>query len=134
MSFKIPKGKNYTFGITVLERNSFLPKDLADMDLANSSFSLVKLADLSVASGTITMARVADDKVLPGDPTTYLNGRISVTIPSTVTGALAYERGPKVDGYYLKPTYQGVATIKFTDGSSDIIAVVPDVLVVPVGV
>jgi hypothetical protein len=134
MSFKIPKGKNYTFGITVLERNSFLPKDLADMDLANSSFTLVKLSDLSVVAGTITMVRVADDKLNVLDPDSYLNGRVSVIVPSAVTGILEYERGDKVDGYYLKPTYQGVATIKFTDGTSDIVAVLPSILVVPVGV
>lgn len=133
-SFKIPRGKTYTFTITVLERNSFLPKDLATMDVANSSFALVKLLDLSSVAGTITLTRIADTKVNVLDQDTYLQGLVSVTIPDTVTGTLAYERGDKVDGYYVKPMYQGVITVKFTDSTSDIVAVVPDICVVPTGV
>ena len=134
MSFKIPKGKDYTFSITVLEKNSYLPKDLELMDEAGSSFTLVKLDDLTVVSGAITIVRVPDSKLNPLDPDTYLNGKVSVTIPSTVTGTLVYERGDKVDGYYLKPTYEGVVTIAFTDATSDIVAVLPNVSVIPVGI
>lgn len=134
MAFKIPKGKTYTFSITVLERDSYLPKDLADMDTANSSFQLINRDTLVPVAGTITMTRVADDKLLPEDPDTYLNGKVSVSIPNTVTGLLEYERGPKIDGYYVKPTYQGVVTVKFTDATSDIVAVLQDICVIPVGI
>ena len=134
MAFKIPKGKTYTFSITVLERDSYLPKDLADMDTANSSFQLVNRDTLVPVAGTITMTRIADDKLLPGDPDTYANGRVSVSIPNTVTSTLEYERGPKIDGYYVKPTYQGVVTVKFTDTTSDIVAVLQDICVIPVGI
>lgn len=132
-SFKIPRGKTYTFTITVLERNSFLPKDLASMDTVNTSFSLIKSSDLSSVAGAISVLRVADSKLNPGDPDTYLQGLLSVTIPSAVTATLAYERGAKVDGYYIKPMYEGVVTVKFTDPASDIVAVVPNICVVPTG-
>ena len=134
MAFKIPKGKTYTFSITVLERDSYLPKDLADMDTANSSFQLVNRDTLVPVAGTITMTRIADDKLLPEDPDTYLNGKVSVSIPDTVTSTLEYERGPKIDGYYVKPTYQGVVTVKFTDTTSDMVAVLQDICVIPVGI
>ena len=133
-SFMIPRGKTYTFTITVLERNSFLPKDLADMDTVNTSFSLIKSSDLSAVAGVITVARVTDSKVNQLDPDTYLQGLLSVTIPDTVTATLAYERGTKVDGYYIKPMYEGIVTVKFTDTTSDIVAVVPSICVVPTGV
>lgn len=134
MSFKIPKGKTYTFSITVLERDSYLPKDLALMDVANSSFSLVHRDTLVPVTGTITITRVADNKLNPLDPDTYLNGKVSVTIPNTITTTLLYERGDKVDGYYVKPTYEGVVTIKFTDTTSDIVAVLQDICVIPIGI
>ena len=134
MAFKIPKGKTYTFSITVRERDSYVPKDLADMDTANSSFQLVNRDTLVPVAGTITMTRIADDKLLPEDPDTYLNGKVSVSIPDTVTSTLEYERGPKIDGYYVKPTYQGVVTVKFTDTTSDMVAVLQDICVIPVGI
>lgn len=132
-SFKIPRGKTYTFSITVLEKNSYLPKDISSLNLGSSSFSLVKLDDLSLVTGDITITKIADDKLAPSDPTTYNNGRLSITIPSVITSTLAYERGPKVDGYYVLPTYEGVVTLKFDNGSSDITAVVPDICVIPTG-
>lgn len=133
-TFKIPKGKTYEFGITVLEKDSYLPKDLANMDLVNSSFVLTKLDTLTNVAGAITMVRVPDPKT-PGhesDPDTYVNGKLLVTIPSAVTATLEYERGSKIDDYYLKPTYQGLITVAFTD-DTDIVSVVNDIAVVPLG-
>jgi len=132
--FKIPRGKTYTFSITVLEKNSYLPKNLLNMDTVKTSFSLVKLSDLSVVPGTITVVRVVDDKLLPTDPDTYLNGRLAVTMPYSLTSLLSYERGDKVDGYYIKPMYQGIVTVKFIDSTLDIVAVIPQISVIPTGV
>lgn len=134
MSFKIPRGKTYTFSITVLEKNSYLPKDLTTMDEANSSFNLIRLVDLVPVVGTISMTRVADDKLNVSDPDTYLNGKVSVTIPYEITSVLDYERGDKVDGYYSKPTYEGVVSISFTDDTSVIVAVIPSICVIPIGI
>lgn len=99
-----------------------------------SSFKLVKLSDLSIVPGTCIVSKVPDDKLLPTDPDTFLNGRVSVTIPDSITSTLVYERGDKVDGYYYKPVYEGVVTIGFSDAQADIIAVVPDIYVVPTGI
>jgi hypothetical protein len=133
-TLKIPKGKTYTFSITVLEKNSYLPKDLANMDMTNSSFSLVKLDTLAPVVGTITLTRIPDTKILITDPDTYLNGKVSVSIPDTVTGDLVFERGDKVDGYYGKPTYEGVISIVFTNSTSSIVTVLTDIVVVPLGI
>jgi len=133
-SFKIPKGKTYSFSITVLATNSYLPRDLTSLDLTKTTFSLVKLDTMALVPGVISVVRVPDDKLLPSDPITYCNGRITVTIPNTITSTLEFERGSKLDDYYIKPTYQGVFTAKFTDSISEIVAIIPSISVVPTGV
>lgn len=134
MSLKIPKGKEYRFSITVLERNSYLPKDLELMDEAASSLKLVKLDTMTLVDGAIALSRIPDDKLNQADPDTYLNGKVSVLIPSETTIVLEYERGDKVDGYYVKPTYEAVINIVFSDSTSDIVAVIPNVCVIPLGI
>jgi hypothetical protein len=119
--------------MTILQSNSYLPKDLLYMDNALSTFNLVKLDTLVPVTGTITLAKIPDGKVSPADPDTFLNGRVLVTIPDTVTSTLVFDRGPKVDGYYIKPTYEGIISIKFTNGDTNIIAIVPDISIIPIG-
>ena len=132
-NFKIPKGKDYSFNLTVLERNSYLPKDLVNMDDALSSVRIVKTDDLTTVSGTISIAKQVDSKVNPTDPNTYRNGKVKVSIPESVTSTLVWERGDKVDGYYLKPVYQIVVSIVFSDGTPEITSVIKDVQVLPIG-
>lgn len=132
-NFKIPKGKAYSFNLTVLERNSYLPKDLANMDDMASSVRIVKLDDLSVVAGAISIEKQADSKLSQSDPDTYVNGKVKVSVPSEVTSTLSYERGDKVDEYYLKPMYQIVVSIVFTDGTPEIVSVIKDVQVMPIG-
>lgn len=134
MAFKIPKGKDYTFTITVLAKDSFLPQDLINLDLTKTSFTLVALDTLIQTSGNCTIIRIADNKVNPTDPDTYLNGKLSITIPSTITSTLSYLRGSKVDGYYPIPTYEGIITVTFTDSTSNIIAVIPNICIIPIGI
>lgn len=134
MAFNIPKGKDYTFSITVLAKDSFLPKDLATMDATKTSFQLVNINTLISVVGAPVISRIEDPKLLPTDPATYLNGKISVVLPSVMTATLEFERGDKIDGYYAIPTYEGVVSVGFTDGSSDIVAVVSDICVIPVGI
>lgn len=120
----IPKGIDYSFNITVIEKDSFLPQDLTNMDVPNSSFTLAKLTDLcKVDVGTVTL------EVLDA-----LNGVVKVTLDSTFTDSLSYSRGDAVDNYYLKPTYQGIITIKFTDTTPQRTAIIEKVYVAPVGV
>lgn len=133
MAFNIPQGKNFTFSITVLAQNSFLPQDLANLDLTNTLFELMNLDTLVKVVGACTISKIVDSKVNPTDPDTYLNGKISITIPSSITSTLAFSRGPKVDDYYPIPTYEGIVTIAFTDSTPGIVAIVKDICIVPTG-
>lgn len=174
----IPKGLPYSFTITIIEKDSFLPQDLSAMDLVNSSFKLVSLDLLcDVTVGTVTVVRPPDETYTFKDVTTttadyvvnntildtstqlvykcildstagtlltnatyfedvtsYLNGKIQVTLDATLTDSLVYSRGGAVDDYYLKPTYQGVINVKFTDGTPERTAIVGKVYVAPTGV
>jgi len=68
------------------------------------------------------------------ETTTYLDGKVDVLLDSTLTASLDYLRGDAVDNYYLKPTYQGVINIKFTDGTPERTAIIEKVYVAPTGV
>ena len=118
--FTIPKGKAYSFSINVKEADSFVAQDLTNLNTSTSTFELFKLSDLTLVSGTPTIA-----------VTDAVNGVLTVSMDSTYTGSLIYERGSVEDGYYNKPTYQGVITLKFTDGTKDIVGVIPHVYIVP---
>jgi hypothetical protein len=74
------------------------------------------------------------DSILLANTVTYLDGKIKVDLDSTLTDSLTYLRGDAVDGYYLKPTYQGVINIKFTDGTPERTAIIEKVYVAPTGV
>ena len=63
----------------------------------------------------------------------YTQGRINIKLDSTLTNSLAILRGDAVDNYYLKPTYQGVINIKFTDTTPERTAIVDKIYVVPTG-
>ena len=123
MDFKIPRGKEFVFRVKIYDADSFLPQDLTNIDLANTSITLQKLSDLSAAVGTVTF-------VVDGDP---LDGWLLVTIPDTMTALLDYERGDKVDGYYSKPMYQAVIDIQFTDTTPSRVAIISEIKVVPTG-
>lgn len=132
--FIIPKGKEFKFTIKVIEKDSFIAQDLANMDTANSTFQLILASNATpvpaVTGSPITMVRVPDEG---SNPATYLNGIILVTMPALYTTTLGYERGDKVDDYYLKPVYQGIATVKFTDDTGDMTAIIDKVYVAPTG-
>jgi hypothetical protein len=119
--FNIPKGKEYVFTVKVMENDSFIPQDLTTMTLAQ--FELVNSTTLVTALSVTSTTTI-------GAPT---NGTIEFTLPALGTAALIYERGDKVDGYYLKPTYQAVITVKGSD-FVDILSTVDKVYIVPVGV
>ena len=129
--FIIPKGKEFKFNVKVIAKDSFLPQDLALMDNATSSFELMVSATQVLVPGTISVTKVAD---AGSDPITYVNGNCLVTIPDTVTSTLLVDRGDRVDGYYLKPLYQGILNIKFSNGGpSDMIAIIDNIYVAPTG-
>ena len=122
-NFTIPKGLDFDFKVKVIEEDSFLPQDLTNMDETTSSFTLVKQATPDVSTGVSTLLSVVD----------AINGEVTGELTAIETDGLEYERGDKVDGYYLKPTYFGVITIKFTDSTPSITTIINDILIVPTG-
>ena len=120
---EIPQGLDFTFKVTIIEQDSFTPQDLTNMDMINSSFTISTLSTLcSIEEGTAILEVI-----------NAIEGIITVTLDSTLTSSLVYERGDKVDNYYRKPTHQGILTIKFTDGTPDRIAVIGDIYIIPTG-
>jgi hypothetical protein len=134
MAFNIPKGRDYTFSVAVLAQDSFLPQDLAHLDLANTNFNLIALDTLLPVSGSATITRVVDENIDSTYPDTYLNGKISVFLPASLTSTLVIARGPKVDDYYPIPTYSGIMSVSFTDDTPDIVASIQDICIIPTGV
>jgi len=122
--FIIPKGREFVFTVTIMQKDSFLTQDVEFFDPNNSDVQFRKLADMTcVTAGTVTMEKVADpvtyDENGNPNPTSYKSGRIKVTVDSARTADMDVgERGSKVDGYYLRPMYEGIITVAFTESSS----------------
>lgn len=120
--FIIPKGKEFVFNIRVIEKDSFLPQDITYLDTNNSNIKLINSATMACISSTgITISKVSP----------YTDGLVKITIPSSITSSMIVERGDKVDDYYLKPTYQAVIELVFTDGMPRRIAIINKVYVSP---
>ena len=125
----VPKGKEFRFNVKVIEKDSFIAQDVANLDLVASSIKFMNSATLVCINNTgIVIELIPDDPLAV--PLTYLNGVIGVTVPSTVTELMEMERGDKVDGYYLKPTYQMIIDLVFTDDTPSRVAVLGKVYVV----
>ncbi len=122
--FIIPKGKEYTFTIKVLQKDSFLPQDLTSLNTATSLFELIKLSDLVKVTTPGVVITILD----------AINGILKVVLPNTYTTGLVYERGEKVDSYYPKPTYSALLYLDFTDATPDRTVIIDEVYVIPVGV
>ena len=127
--FIIPKGRKFIFTITVMEKDTLLTQDVQNFDISNSSVQFRELATMTCVPGNCVLQKIPDDAT--ASPLTYKGGRIEVTVPSTITIDMNYERGDKVDGYYLKPTYEGIITIAFTDGTPTRTVVLQDIYVIP---
>ena len=128
--FIVPKGKEFRFNIKVIEKDSFIPEDVTNLDTINSSVKFMNSATMVCIDNTgITIEIVPDDPL--ADPLTYLNGIIGVTVPSAITSLMEIERGDKVDNYYLKPTYQMIVDLVFTDDTPSRVVVLDKVYVVP---
>ena len=120
--FIIPKGRDYVFTVKILDKESFLPRDLAAMTDLIVDF-IDNATNCSVDSG---------DVVVTYEVLNALNGLVKVTVPNAYTSLLTSERGDKVDGYYLKPVYKCVITVKFSD-DSDVLSIIDKVYVQPLG-
>ena len=126
----IPKGKEFKFNIKVIEKDSFIAQDVTNLNLATSSVKFMNSATLVCINNTGTIIELVPDDPL-AIPLTYLNGVIGITIPSTITALMEVERGDKVDGYYLKPTYQMIVDLVFTDSTPNRVVVLDKVYVIP---
>ena len=126
----VPKGKEFRFSVKVIEKDSFIAQDVTNLDLIASTVKFMNSATmLCIASAGTIIELIPDDPL--EDPLTYLNGMIGVTIPSTVTTLMVSERGDKVDGYYLKPTYQMIIDLVFTDDTPNRVVMLDKVYVIP---
>ena len=124
--FVIPKGKEYSFNVSVMEKDSFLPQSLVD----NEGASILDIATFTLYN--------KDDMCEYGNPVVgtvvdALNGVLKFTLTSAYTSNLKFERGAKVDGYYLKPVYSASVEVTFTDGTEPVIALMDKVYVAPLG-
>ena len=126
----IPKGKEFKFNIKVIEKDSFIAQDVANLNLSASSVKFMNSATLACIDNTGILIELVPDDPL-ATPLTYLNGVIGITIPSTITALMEVERGDKVDGYYLKPTYQMIVDLVFTDDTPSRVVVLDKVYVIP---
>jgi len=121
-NFVIPKSREYVFTVKVLDKNSFLPRDLTTMTSITVTF-LENATNAPVVPGSYTIATSVLDSI---------NGLIKVVIPAGYSNLLVSDRGDKVDGYYLKPTYKCIITVKFSN-DSDVLSIIDKVYVLPVG-
>lgn len=130
--FIIPKGLAFDFTVKVIEEDSFLPQDVTNMDVGTFTLVAHSAPDVSVVS--IPLEHIPDIIVETINTTEYdVNGVLTGALTALQTAELLYERGDKVDGYYLKPMYFGVITITFTDGTPSITTVIDNILIVPTG-
>lgn len=127
--FIIPQGKEFVFTVTVMEKDSFLTQDVEMFDPTISDVKFRELSTMTITPGTVIMVKIPDDTTVT--PLTYKSGRIKVTIPDTLTTQMSFERGEKVDGYYLKPTYEAIITIGFSDSTPTRTVILQDIYVIP---
>ena len=127
--FIIPQGREFIFTVTVMEKGTLLTQDVKNFDAINSSVQFRELATMTCVPGNCVLQKIPDDAT--ASPLTYKSGRIEVTVPSTITIDMNYERGDKVDGYYLKPTYEGIITIAFTDDTPTRTVLLENIYVIP---
>jgi len=125
--FILPKGREFTFNVTVYEADSFLPQNLDNVSAIQ--YSMFRLDDASTkyipSSGPSTLTGTVKDST---------NGIITFVITDNYSSDLEIERGPKVDNYYIKPSYEATIYISFSDDTPDKFVKIPKVYVSSAGV
>ena len=61
------------------------------------------------------------------------NGYLQGTIASTITTLLEVSRAELVDDYYLKPLYQGIVQVNFSENTLDKTAIICEIYIIPTG-
>jgi len=129
--FIIPKGKAFDFTLRVIEKDSFLAQDVKFFDAVNSTLQFRTYAGVCVPTVTsgVVMVQVPDD--VTASPLTYLNGVINVSLSAAYTAQFVPQRGEVVDGAHLKPAYEAVMQLIFTDGTPARTVIIDNVYVIP---
>ena len=127
--FIIPKGREFVFTVTVMEKDTLLTQDVENFDASNSSVQFRELATMTCVPGNCILQKIPDDAT--ASPLTYKGGKIKVIVPNSLTTLMNTERGEKVDGYYLKPTYEGIITIAFTDDTPTRTVMLENIYIIP---
>lgn len=92
-------------------------------------------ATITYSTNIVKSAYVAGTEFVAGYTSTAYNdnGYLKGTIPALDTAKLTVERGDVVDGYYLKPAYQGVLQVLFSDTTPSKTALICEIYVVNTG-
>lgn len=100
-NFTINKGLVNELIFTIKKDQTFLP-------IIIDPFDTFKLVLFNLDTDSIESEIDMDNTNLDGFIEVYdaPNGRIMITLNTYLTNRLIKERGPKVDKYYLKPTYR----------------------------
>lgn len=94
-----------------------------------------KLTNLSYSTNLVRTRFVAGTEAVASYVKTFYNdnGFLKGIIPATSTTKLVTSRGDAVDHYYLKPNYQGVIQVDFSDNTPSKTAIICAIYVVPTG-
>ena len=116
----IPKGLEFEFTIAVKDSNSFLAMDLTNMDPTSEFRIIEKESKSAIVTGLVSVKDA-------------INGIVEISIPAEDTLMLNELRGGVEDGYYSKPNYSCLVTIKFTDDTNTINVIIEDVSIIVTG-
>lgn len=113
--FTISKGVDNTFVFTIKQDNSTLPMVIEVGDTFTADLVLLETNTTVIADKALTVVDAA-------------NGKVQLTYTEAEADTLVSEKGPKVDRYYLRPTYKLVIDC-VTANNGEFIAKVPEVYV-----
>ncbi len=122
--FIIPKGVEYIFTTKIMAKESFIAQDLTHM--SGCTFQILDgVSGCPYSSNSISS--------ISPTVTDAVNGILSFSLPSTYTTNLDVWKGEAVDGYYLRPKYQGIIQIEFNDGTPTIFSLIQKIYVTNTG-
>jgi len=130
--FIIPKNQAFDFRIEVKEANTFIAQNLDAC--ISATMGIIPLTDPDTTTHTITM--VVPVPTSEDSQNGVLRGTITEADSIAVNNGTGFEskRATKADGYYLKPTYQGIIKIAFSDSTPTITTILDKIYVIPTGV
>lgn len=113
--FVISKGVPNTFVFTIKQDNSTMPMIIAPEDLFSADLIDLDSGDVVIANTPLATVDAA-------------GGKVELHYPAAIVAPLLSSRGPKVDRYYLRPSYKLLITCS-TANNGDFVAKVPEVYV-----